>query len=146
MTNLTTDAAHIPSTSPTLSGTRVPTLYLGSSQSTITRLLQGLWWLSFVGILLTGCQTTGQLTPQVQAQITAAYNAICPGVSSGALDQLMASQNQNVQTSYAAAKQICAAGAPTNLVVAGMDILTLQVVLAPYISRVHISTKGVIVK
>ena len=94
-------------------------------------------------LALAGCQSTGALTPQAQADVTAAYNAVCPGVSSGALDPLMATLNQNVQNSYAAAKQICAAGAPTNLVVAGMDIVTLQIVLAPYLAKVHISTRGV---
>lgn len=97
-------------------------------------------------LALAGCASTGQLTPSAQTQVTNAFNAVCPGVASGALDALMATANQNVQTSYSAAKQVCAAGAPTNLVVAGMDILTLQVVLAPYLSKVHISTKGVTVK
>ena len=101
---------------------------------------------SALALALAGCASTGALTPAAQTQVTAAFNAVCPGVSSGALDALMATENQNVQNSYAAAKQICAAGAPTNLVVAGMDILTLQSVLAPYLSRVHISTKGVSVK
>ena len=95
---------------------------------------------------LAGCASTGQLSPPAQTAVTGAFNAVCPGVSSGALDALIATENQNVQNSYAAAEQICAAGAPTNLVVAGLDLVTLQSVLAPYLAKVRVSAKGVGIK
>lgn len=88
--------------------------------------------------VLAGCQSTAQLSPAAEANVKAAFDAVCPGITSGALDAELSTLNANVQNSYAAAKQICAAGAPTNLVVAGMDILTLQTVLAPYLKNVRI--------
>lgn len=90
---------------------------------------------------LAGCASTGQLTPAAQAQVTTAFNEICPAVTSGGLDPIMATLNQNVQNAYAAAKQICAAGAPTNIVVAGLDIVTIEPLLAPYASKIKIKVK-----
>ena len=95
---------------------------------------------------LAGCASTGQLTPAAQTQVTDAFNTVCPGVTSGALDQVAGQFNAKVKSAYAAAQQICANGAPTNLVVAGMDIVTLQTALAPYLSKVHVSTSGVRIK
>ena len=90
---------------------------------------------------LGGCSSTATLDPAAQAAVTNAFNAICPAVSSGGLDAVSGTFNQNVQNAYAAAKQICAAGAPTNIVVAGMDLMTIEPLLAPYTSKIKIKVK-----
>lgn len=87
---------------------------------------------------LTGCASTGALTPAAQTQVTKAFNAVCPAVTAGALDPLAAQFNANVQKAYAAAQSICANGAPTNIVVAGLDILAVQPLLAPYLAKVKV--------
>lgn len=87
---------------------------------------------------LAACANSFQLTPAAQTEITKAYNAVCPGVTSGALDPLAAGFNARVQSAYAAAKTICAQGAPTNLVVAGLDILSVEPLLAPWLARVKL--------
>jgi hypothetical protein len=88
-----------------------------------------------------GCSSTATLDPAAQAALTNAFNAICPAVSSGGLDAAASPFNANVQNAYAAAKQICAAGAPTNIVVAGLDIVTIEPLLAPYTSKVKVRVK-----
>jgi hypothetical protein len=90
---------------------------------------------------LDGCSSTATLDPAAQAAVTNAYNAICPAVSPGGLDAIVATLNQNTQNAYAAAKQICSAGAPTNVVVAGLDIVTIEPLLAPYTSKIKIKVK-----
>ena len=90
---------------------------------------------------LGGCSSTATLDPAAQAAVTTAFNTICPAVSSGGLDAVMATLNQNTQNAYAAAKQICAAGAPTNIIVAGLDIITIEPLLAPYTSKIKIRLK-----
>ena len=50
----------------------------------------------------------------------------------------MATLNSKIQTAYAAAKQICGAGAPTNVVVLGLDIVTIEPLLAPYLAKIKI--------
>ncbi len=87
---------------------------------------------------LAGCASTGQLTPAAQTQVTNAYNDICPAVQSGGLDPVIATLNSNVQKAYAAAKQLCGAGAPTNALVLGLDIVTIEPLLAPYLAKVKI--------
>jgi hypothetical protein len=90
---------------------------------------------------LGGCSSTATLDPAAQAAVTNAFNAICPAVSSGGLDAVVATLNLNTRNAYAAAKQICAAGAPTNIVVAGLDIVTIEPLLAPYTSKIKIKVK-----
>ena len=87
---------------------------------------------------LAGCANTGQLTPAAQASVTAAFNQVCPAVTSGALDPLSVKFNANVQSAYAAAKTICANGAPTNLVVAGLDIMAVEPLLAPNLAKIKV--------
>jgi hypothetical protein len=90
---------------------------------------------------LGGCSSTATLDPAAQAAVTNAFNAVCPAVTSGGLDAVASSFNANVQSTYAAAKQICAAGAPTNIVVAGLDIVTIEPLLAPYTSKIKIKVQ-----
>lgn len=80
-----------------------------------------------------GCSSTASLNSSASTTVTTAYNSICPAISTGAYDAVFVKMNAQVQTDYAAAKQICAIGAPTNAVVAGMDIIALQSVLAQYV-------------
>ena len=87
---------------------------------------------------LAGCASTGALTPAAQASVTAAFNNVCPAVTSGALDPLSAKFNANVQAAYASAKTICANGAPTNIVVAGLDIMAVEPLLEPYLAKIKI--------
>lgn len=84
--------------------------------------------------LLAGCTSTGMLTPAAQANVTNAYNIVCPSVA--ALGGLQ--MNANQAKAYAAAEEICANGAPTNVVVAGLDIIAVQAALAPLIAKVKI--------
>ena len=92
--------------------------------------------LYLTALSLSGCASTGELTPAAQASVTAAFNNVCPAVASGALDPLSAKFNANVQAAYASAKTICANGAPTNIVVAGLDILAVEPLLAPYLAKI----------
>jgi PBP1b-binding outer membrane lipoprotein LpoB len=100
---------------------------------------------ALAAIFLAGCQSTGTLDPTTAARVSAAQAKLCPGVSSGALDKLVAGQNGNVQAAYATAQGLCANGAPTDLASAANDILTLinNPNVAAYLAKVHISTKGV---
>ena len=86
-------------------------------------------------LALAGCASTGALTPAAQTKVTAAFAKICPGVSSGALDAVAAKFNAKTQAAYTAAQTICANGAPTDLVTAGLDILAIEPLLAPYLGK-----------
>jgi maleate cis-trans isomerase len=48
--------------------------------------------------------------------------------------------NAKAQSAYASAQQLCAAGTPTNAVVAGLDIVTIMnsAVLQPYLAKIKI--------
>ena len=81
------------------------------------------------------CASNGALTPSAQADVTAAYNAVCPPVLSGALDPIAGQFNARAQAAFASAKTICANGVPTNVVVAGLDILAVDAALAPYLEK-----------
>ena len=94
--------------------------------------------LGLAALSLAGCTSTGQLTSAALTEVTSAYDEICPAVQSGGLDPVIATLNANVQKSYAAAKQICGAGAPANIVVAGLDILAIEPLLAPYLAKAKI--------
>jgi hypothetical protein len=93
-------------------------------------------------LALSGCQTTGpnagQLSAATQTQITAAFNTICPNIA--ALAPVAAQMNAKAQSAYASAQQLCAAGTPTNAVVAGLDIVTIMnsAVLQPYLAKIKI--------
>lgn len=93
---------------------------------------------AFVSIALaaafavTGCASTGQLSPTAQNDITDAYQVICGpsapltigglvGVANASFTLLPAKEQSVITT----AMQICAAGVPTNEVVAGVDVFNL---------------------
>lgn len=84
-------------------------------------------------VALAGCSSTGELTPDASAKITAAYNAVCAWVP--AAGPVSATMNAKAQAAYAQAEVICAAGAPTNAVTAGIDILAVEAALAPYFTK-----------
>ena len=83
-------------------------------------------------VLLAGCSSIGTLTPSAQSTVTNAFNAVCPVLNAISTAKMSAVQAQ----AYSSALQICANGAPTNLVVAGLDIVAVQSVLAPYLPKV----------
>ena len=86
-------------------------------------------------LALAGCTSTGTLTPAATADVTAAYNAVCPAVSTGSLDPFAGQFNDRVRTAYSAAQSICAAGVPTNALIAGLDILAIDAALSPYLAK-----------
>ena len=83
--------------------------------------------------LLGGCTSTGQLTPTASAAITAAYNNVCNALP--ALGPVSATMNADAKNAYAQAQTICAAGAPTNAIAAGVDILAIENALLPYFKK-----------
>jgi hypothetical protein len=80
--------------------------------------------------LLAGCTSTGQLTPAASTAVTAAYDNICNALP--ALGPVSATMNADAKNAYAQAQTICAAGAPTNAIAAGVDILAVEIALLPY--------------
>ena len=82
---------------------------------------------------LAGCSSTGQLTPVATADITAAYNNVCAALP--ALGPVSATMNADAKNAYAQAQTICAAGAPTNAIAAGVDVLALENALLPYFKK-----------
>ncbi len=87
-------------------------------------------------LALAGCASNGALTPTAQADVTKAFNTVCPAVSSGALEPFAGKFNGNVQKAYSSAQEICANGVPTNAVVAGLDLVTIEAALEPYLAKV----------
>jgi hypothetical protein len=83
-----------------------------------------------IGGVLAGCSATGQLTPVASADITAAYDNVCSALP--ALGPASATMNADAKNAYAQAQTICAAGAPTNAIAAGVDILAIENALLPY--------------
>src|SRR5579871_2797449 len=57
---------------------------------------------------LSGCTSTGTLTPTVQADINVAYANVCAALP--AFGPISATMNANAQNAYAQAETICAAG------------------------------------
>ena len=82
---------------------------------------------------LAACTSTGQLTPTATANITAAYDNVCAALP--ALGPVSATMNADAKNAYAQAQTICAAGAPTNAVAAGVDILAIENGLLPYFKK-----------
>ncbi len=82
---------------------------------------------------LAGCTSTGQLTPNASAAVNAAYSDVCAALP--ALGPVSATMNAQAKNAYAQAQTICAAGAPTNAVAAGVDILAIEDALLPYFSK-----------
>ena len=82
---------------------------------------------------LAGCTSAGQLTPTASAAINTAYNDVCNALP--ALGPVSATMNVDAKNAYAQAQTICAAGAPTNAVAAGVDILAVENALLPYFKK-----------
>jgi hypothetical protein len=82
---------------------------------------------------LAGCTSAGQLTPTASAAINTAYNDVCNALP--ALGPVSATMNADAKNAYAQAQTICAAGAPTNAVAAGVDILAIENALLPYFKK-----------
>jgi hypothetical protein len=91
--------------------------------------------LSLVAICgaLAACTSTGQLTPAATADVTAAYNNVCAALP--ALGPISATMNADAKNAYAQAQTICAAGAPTNAIAAGVDVLAIENALLPYFTK-----------
>jgi ABC-type phosphate transport system substrate-binding protein len=84
-------------------------------------------------VALAGCTSTGQLTPTASAAINTAYSDVCNALP--ALAPVSATMNANAKNAYAQAQTICAAGAPTNAITAGIDILAVENALLPYFKK-----------
>ena len=82
---------------------------------------------------LASCTSTGQLTPTATADITAAYDNVCAALP--ALGPVSATMNADAKNAYAQAQTICAVGAPTNAIAAGVDILAIENALLPYFTK-----------
>jgi hypothetical protein len=82
---------------------------------------------------LAGCTSAGQLTPTASAAINTAYNDVCTALP--ALGPVSATMNADAKNAYAQAQTICAAGAPTNAIAAGVDILAIENALLPYFKK-----------
>src|ERR1700753_3338345 len=82
---------------------------------------------------LAGCTSTGQLTPAASTAINVAYNDVCNALP--ALGPVSATMNADAKHAYAQAQTICAAGAPTNAVAAGIDLLAIESALLPYFKK-----------
>jgi hypothetical protein len=82
---------------------------------------------------LAGCTSAGQLTPTASAAINTAYNDVCNALP--ALAPVSATMNADAKNAYAQAQTICAAGAPTNALAAGVDILAIENALLPYFNK-----------
>jgi hypothetical protein len=82
---------------------------------------------------LAGCTSAGQLTPTASAAINTAYNDVCNALP--ALGPVSATMNADAKNAYARAQTICAAGAPTNAIAAGVDILAVENALLPYFKK-----------
>jgi hypothetical protein len=89
--------------------------------------------LAAVCSLLAACTSTGQLTPTASAAVTTAYNNVCAALP--ALGPVSATMNADAKNALAQAQTICAAGAPTNAIAAGVDILAVESALLPYFKK-----------
>ena len=82
---------------------------------------------------LAGCTSAGQLTASASADINTAYNDMCNALP--ALGPASATMNADAKNACAQAQTICAAGAPTNALAAGADILAVESALLPYFKK-----------
>ena len=89
--------------------------------------------LALAAASLAGCQSNGQLSPTVSADVNTAYADLCAGLP--ALGPISAKLNAQLQNDYAQAVTICEDGSPTNPVIAGLDILAIDAALAPYFAK-----------
>lgn len=89
--------------------------------------------LAALSTALAGCTSAGQLTPAAQAGVNAAYYDVCAALP--ALAPASATLNALARNAYAQGQTMCAAGAPTNAIAAGVDILATENALLPYFRK-----------
>jgi len=89
--------------------------------------------LAVVAASLSGCQSNGQLSPSASVDVSTLYAELCAGLP--ALGPISGTLNAQLRNDYAQAVTICAAGSPTNPVVAGLDIIAIDAALAPYFAK-----------
>jgi hypothetical protein len=89
--------------------------------------------LALAAASLAGCQSNGQLSPTVSADVNTVYTDLCAGLP--ALGPISGTLNGQLQNDYAQAVKICATRSPTNPVIAGLDILAIDAALAPYFAK-----------
>ena len=94
---------------------------------------KSIFGLATVCAALAGCTSTGQFTSTASADITTAYNNVCAALP--AMGPASATMNADAKNAYAQAQTICASGAPTNAVIAGVDILAVESALLPYFHK-----------
>ena len=82
---------------------------------------------------LAGCTSAGQVTTTASAAINTAYNDVCSALP--ALGPVSATMNADAKNAYTQAQTICAAGAPTNAIAAGVDILAIENALLLYFKK-----------
>ncbi len=88
-----------------------------------------------LALSLPGCTTSGQLTPAAQTDIQTALDTGCPTINA-LQPSVVTAFNGNVQTAYRALLLACPPNpAPTNPVIAGMDILDAITLLQPYLKK-----------
>jgi hypothetical protein len=96
-------------------------------------LFKSVFALIALGSALVGCTSAGQLTPTASAAINTAYNDVCNALP--ALGPVSTTMNADAKNAYTQAQTICAAGAPTNAIAAGVDILAIENALLPYFKK-----------
>jgi hypothetical protein len=96
-------------------------------------LLKSIFALFGICATLAGCTSAGQITPAASAAISTAYDDVCNALP--ALGPVSATMNGDAKNAYAQAQTICAAGAPTNAIAAGVDILAVESALLPYFKK-----------
>jgi hypothetical protein len=96
-------------------------------------LFKSVFALIALGSALVGCTSAGQLTPTASAAINTAYNDVCNALP--ALGPVSTTMNADAKNAYTQAQIICAAGAPTNAIAAGVDILAIENALLPYFKK-----------
>ena len=79
--------------------------------------------------ILPGCASTNSLDPGVSNAITTAYTAMC-GPAGIVASAAPFAANPNVAKYLSEAQAICANGAPTNEIVAGLDIFNVYLDLS----------------
>ncbi len=89
--------------------------------------------LALVAASLGGCQSNGQHSPSASADVCVLYTELCAGLP--ALGPISGTLNAQLRNDYAQAVTICAAGSPTNPVVAGLDVISIDAALAPYFAK-----------
>jgi hypothetical protein len=105
----------------------------GALKETLMTLFKPVFALITVCGLFTGCTSTGQLTPAASTAVTTAYNNVCNALP--ALGPVSTTMNADAKNAYGHAQTICAVGAPTNAIAAGVDILAIENALLPYFKK-----------